>query len=61
MMLISAAKGQGSDREAVAQRLRGTTDFKGATGSTSFNARREAQKGLFFLTVDGGRIVEAAQ
>lgn len=61
MMLMDAAKGQGSDREAVAQRLRATAGFKGATGSISFNARREAQKGLFFLTVEGGRIVEAAQ
>ena len=59
-MLMNAAKGQGSDREAVAGRLRATTDFRGAAGSISFNARREAQKDLFFLTVEGGRIVEAA-
>ena len=59
-MLMAAAKGQGTDRESVAGRLRGLKDFRGATGSISFNARREAEKGLFVLTVEGGRIVEAA-
>ncbi|CAG1065796.1 hypothetical protein BAC1_01387 [uncultured bacterium] len=59
-MLIAAASGQGADREAVASRLRELKEFRGATGSISVNARREAQKGLFFLTVEGGRIVEAA-
>jgi len=59
-MLMAAAKGQGTDRESVAGRLRGLKGFRGATGSISFNARREAEKGLFLLTVEGGRIVEAA-
>jgi branched-chain amino acid transport system substrate-binding protein len=59
-MLIAAAKDQGTDREAVAGRLRALKDFRGATGSISFNARREAEKGLFFLTVEDGHIVEAA-
>ncbi|MBI2401042.1 MAG: penicillin-binding protein activator, partial [Deltaproteobacteria bacterium] len=58
-MLMIAAKDQGMDREYVAGRLRGLKDFRGATGSISFNARREAEKGLFLLTVEGGRIVEA--
>jgi len=59
-MLMIAARDQAVDRESVAGRLRGLKDFRGATGSISFNARREAEKGLFLLTVEGGRIVEAA-
>lgn len=58
-MLMAAAR-QGVDREAVAGRLKGLRGFNGATGLISFNARREAEKGLFVLTVEGGRIVEAA-
>ncbi|CAG0964485.1 partial Penicillin-binding protein activator LpoA, partial [Gammaproteobacteria bacterium] len=58
--MLMAASGEGADREAAAARLRELKGFRGATGSISFNARREAQKGLFFLTVEGGRIVEAA-
>jgi ABC-type branched-subunit amino acid transport system substrate-binding protein len=59
-MLMIAARDQAMDRESVTARLRGLKDYRGATGSISFNARREAEKGLFFLTVEGGRIIEAA-
>src|SRR6185295_2368767 len=40
------------DRAAVRDALAGTRDFEGATGKTSFNEKREAQKPLFFLTID---------
>ena len=40
------------DRASVRDALAGTKDFEGATGKTSFNDRREAQKPLFFLTID---------
>lgn len=39
-------------REAVRAALAGVKDFDGATGKTTFNERREAEKPLFFLTVD---------
>jgi len=39
-------------REAVRAALTGVRDFDGATGKTTFNPRREADKPLFFLTVD---------
>lgn len=58
LMLLNASSGQTIDRESVAASLRVTSGFRGATGQMSFNARREAQKGLFFLTVENGRIVE---
>jgi len=60
--MLLAASGDGDpDREDVARRLRDTDGFSGVSGPISFNARREAQKRLFFLTVENGRIVEAAQ
>jgi branched-chain amino acid transport system substrate-binding protein len=40
------------DRASVRDALAGLKDFEGATGKTSFNNRREAQKPLFFLTID---------
>jgi ABC-type branched-subunit amino acid transport system substrate-binding protein len=40
------------DRAAVRDGLAGIKDFEGATGRTSFNAKREAEKPLFFLTID---------
>jgi len=40
------------DRASVRDALAGTKGFEGATGKTSFNDRREAQKPLFFLTID---------
>lgn len=58
-MLIEASR-EGGDRVAIAGRLGGLKGFRGATGPMTFNARREAQKRLFFLTVEDGRIVEAA-
>jgi branched-chain amino acid transport system substrate-binding protein len=39
-------------REAVRAALAAVKDFDGATGKTSFNERREAEKPLFFLTID---------
>ena len=40
------------DRASVRDALAAIKDFEGATGKTSFNDRREAQKPLFFLTID---------
>src|SRR5215475_13894109 len=40
------------DRAAVRDALAAIKDFEGATGKTSFNDKREAQKPLFFLTID---------
>jgi branched-chain amino acid transport system substrate-binding protein len=39
-------------REGVRAALSAVKDFDGATGKTTFNDRREAEKPLFFLTVD---------
>ncbi len=39
-------------RDAVRAALAQVKDFDGATGRTTFNERREAEKPLFFLTVD---------
>ena len=39
-------------REAVRASLAAVKGFEGATGTTTFNERREAEKPLFFLTVD---------
>ncbi len=49
--VLEAEKGP-LTRDAVRAALAGVKDFEGATGRTSFNARREAEKPLFFLTVD---------
>ena len=40
------------DRTSVRDGLAATRDFEGATGKTSFNQKREAEKPLFFLTID---------
>ena len=40
------------DRASVRDGLAATRNFEGATGKTSFNDRREAEKPLFFLTID---------
>src|SRR5215472_15453902 len=40
------------DRSSVRDGLAATKDFEGATGKTSFNAQREAERPLFFLTID---------
>ena len=59
-MLMQAASEAGpGNRDALKDRLKSMREFKGATGPISFNARREAEKRLFILTVQGGRIVEA--
>ncbi len=59
-MMIEASAGAGAGgRDALRDALRSMREFRGATGSISFNSRREAQKKLFILTVQGGRIIEA--
>jgi branched-chain amino acid transport system substrate-binding protein len=40
------------DRNAVRDALARMKNFDGATGKTSFNDKREAEKPLFFLTID---------
>ena len=40
------------DREGFRARLAAVKDFPGATGSTTFNERREAEKPLFLLGID---------
>lgn len=64
LMLMEASRQEAStqdmNRDSVAIRLKEIRGFNGATGPMTFNARREAQKGLFFLTVDNGHIVEAS-
>src|SRR5215813_6979046 len=40
------------DRASVRDGLAAIKDFDGATGKTHFNDRREAEKPLFFLTID---------
>jgi ABC-type branched-subunit amino acid transport system substrate-binding protein len=40
------------DRNAVRDALAQMKNFDGATGKTSFNEKREAEKPLFFLTID---------
>jgi ABC-type branched-subunit amino acid transport system substrate-binding protein len=57
--LIRRAIEKGADtREALRDRLAATKDFPGATGTLSFDDRREVSKRLFFLTVDKGAIRE---
>jgi len=40
------------DRNSVRDGLAATKNFDGATGKTTFNDQREAEKPLFFLTID---------
>jgi ABC-type branched-subunit amino acid transport system substrate-binding protein len=40
------------DRASVRDGLAAIKNFEGATGKTSFNQKREAEKPLFFLTID---------
>jgi ABC-type branched-subunit amino acid transport system substrate-binding protein len=40
------------DRAGVRDALANLKGFDGATGRTSFNEKREAEKPLFFLTID---------
>ncbi len=48
-------------RAAVKDALLKVRNFPGATGSTSFNAQREASKPLFLLTIVDGEIKELAE
>ncbi|MGO9830788.1 MAG: penicillin-binding protein activator [Myxococcaceae bacterium] len=45
-------------RDGVRAALAAVKDFDGATGRTTFNERREAEKPLFFLTVDSKGVRE---
>lgn len=49
--ILNDAQGK-IDREGFRARLAAVKDFPGATGSTTFNDRREAEKPLFLLGVD---------
>jgi ABC-type branched-subunit amino acid transport system substrate-binding protein len=57
-LLRRALEGGAATRDAVRDALATTRGFAGATGELSFDARREVQKPLFFLTVDKGAIRE---
>jgi hypothetical protein len=48
----------GLDREGFRARLAAIKDFPGATGMTSFNDHREAEKPLFLLGIDKKEIKE---
>ena len=45
-------QGQAQSRPAFREQLANVKDFEGATGTTSFDDRREAVKQLFLLTID---------
>jgi ABC-type branched-subunit amino acid transport system substrate-binding protein len=45
-------------RNALREALLRVKDFPGATGRTTINTRREAEKPLFLLTIDRGQIRE---
>ncbi len=47
-----------ASRAAFREALTRVKDFPGATGSTTFNAKREAEKPLFFLTIEKDEIRE---
>ncbi len=52
MVRQAVEKDKAATREAVRADLAGLKGFKGATGEISFDARREPEKPLFFLTID---------
>lgn len=59
-MIIQTSNNAGpGGRDALKEKLQTLREFRGATGPISFNSRREAEKKLFILTVQGGRIIEA--
>src|SRR5690606_24445740 len=49
---------QPTTRAAFRDALAGLKNFPGATGTTSFNARREAKKPLFYLTIERNGVRE---
>ncbi|MBI5892173.1 MAG: penicillin-binding protein activator [Deltaproteobacteria bacterium] len=57
-MIISVLKNGNVNREDVRNGLAKIKDFKGAAGSITFNADRDALKDLFILTVRNGEIVQ---
>ncbi len=52
MVRQAVERDKATTREAVRADLAALKGFKGATGDVGFDARREPQKALFFLTVD---------
>jgi ABC-type branched-subunit amino acid transport system substrate-binding protein len=57
-MIRSALEAGAGTRDAVRDRLATLRGFPGATGTLSFDARREVAKPLFYLTVDKGALRE---
>ncbi|GEJ57655.1 penicillin-binding protein activator [Anaeromyxobacter diazotrophicus] len=53
-----AVEGGAANREAVRDALAAVKAYPGATGDLAFDARREVEKPLFFLTVDKGAVRE---
>jgi ABC-type branched-subunit amino acid transport system substrate-binding protein len=51
-------KAQPKTREQLREALSQVKDFDGATGKTTFNAEREAEKQLFLLTIDQSGVKE---
>jgi hypothetical protein len=57
--IVRHVVGQGAQsRDAVRAGIAGLRGFEGATGDLGFDDRREVQKALFFLTIDGDAIRE---
>ncbi len=57
-MIRRALEAGAATRDAVRGQLSALKDFPGATGSLSFDARREVAKPLFYITVDKGALRE---
>jgi ABC-type branched-subunit amino acid transport system substrate-binding protein len=52
------APGTRKTRSDLRQALITTKDFEGATGKTTFNSHREAEKSLFFISLDTNGVRE---
>ncbi len=57
-LIRRAVEGGAADREALRDALAAVKAYPGATGDLAFDARREVEKPLFFLTVDKGAVRE---
>ncbi len=57
-LLRKALEGGAGTRDAVRDVLAATRGFPGATGALGFDARREVEKPLFYLTVEKGAVRE---
>ncbi|MDD5259985.1 MAG: ABC transporter substrate-binding protein [bacterium] len=55
-LLVQCMYAGGFTRETLKDELQRIKNFPGLTGLTTFNANREAEKPLLFLTVTGGKI-----